>query len=159
MVRTSPTTTLIKEPGVPEVKIRNSDIAKFVTEAERNTDLWTYDFESKRNPRAPEYYRFERSVGSVSDQESIPMPKQARITHPVIETVIQEVSSQPPFVKTSFKLPVASPMDPQIRSLTNMPPNKEYEYAAYKREVSMSVLDAENLIQNFYKTIHSNLSI
>ena len=31
VVRTSDTTTVIKEPGVPEVRVRNSDIAKFGT--------------------------------------------------------------------------------------------------------------------------------
>ena len=42
VVRTSPTTTIIKEPGVPEVRVSNSDIAKFGTRTERNTDLWQY---------------------------------------------------------------------------------------------------------------------
>ena len=31
LLRTSPTTTVIKEPGFPEVKVRNSDIAMFGT--------------------------------------------------------------------------------------------------------------------------------
>ena len=34
VVITSPTTTVIKEPGVPEVRFRNNDIAKFGTRAE-----------------------------------------------------------------------------------------------------------------------------
>ena len=42
VVRTSPTTTVIKEPGVPEVRVRNSDIAKFETRAECNTDFSQY---------------------------------------------------------------------------------------------------------------------
>ena len=42
VVRTSETTTVIKEPGVPEVRVRNSNIARFGTRAERNTDLWQY---------------------------------------------------------------------------------------------------------------------
>ena len=42
VVRTSPTTTVIKEPGVPEVRVRNIDIAKLGTRAERNMDLWQY---------------------------------------------------------------------------------------------------------------------
>ena len=33
IVRTSPTTTVIKETGVPEVRVRNGDIAKFGTRA------------------------------------------------------------------------------------------------------------------------------
>ena len=39
VVRTSDTTTAIKEPAVPEVRVRNSDIAKFGTRAERHTDI------------------------------------------------------------------------------------------------------------------------
>ena len=50
----------------------------------------------KRNRRAPDYYGFQSSVCSVSDQKSIPMPKRAWTTNPVIETVIQAESSQPP---------------------------------------------------------------
>ena len=42
VVRTSPTTTAIKEAGLPVVKVRNSDIAKFAKRAERNTKLWQY---------------------------------------------------------------------------------------------------------------------
>ena len=42
VVCTSPSTAVIEEPGVPEVKVRNSDIAKFGSKAERNTDLWQY---------------------------------------------------------------------------------------------------------------------
>ena len=38
--RTLDTTTVIKEPGVPEVRVCNSDIAKFG--AERHTDIWQY---------------------------------------------------------------------------------------------------------------------
>ena len=38
VVRTSNTTTVIREPGVPEVSVRNSAIAKFGSRAERNTD-------------------------------------------------------------------------------------------------------------------------
>ena len=47
VVRTSDTSTVFKEPGVPEVCVRSSDIAKFGTLAERNTDLWEY---AKRRP-------------------------------------------------------------------------------------------------------------
>ena len=40
VVRTLPTTTAIKTPGVLEVKVRNSDIAKFGRQAKRNTEFW-----------------------------------------------------------------------------------------------------------------------
>ena len=42
VVRTSDTTTVFKEPGVPEESVRNSDIATFGTRVERNTELWQY---------------------------------------------------------------------------------------------------------------------
>ena len=42
VVRTSDTTAVFKEPGVPEVSVRNSDFANFGTRAERNTELWQY---------------------------------------------------------------------------------------------------------------------
>ena len=38
----SPTTSVIKEPYKPEVRVRNSDIAKFGTWAERETELTQY---------------------------------------------------------------------------------------------------------------------
>ena len=41
-VRISPSTTVIKERGTTELKVRNSDIAKIGTKAERNTDLRKY---------------------------------------------------------------------------------------------------------------------
>ena len=38
----SPTTSVIKEPSRQEVRLRNSDIAKFGTKAERDKDLGQY---------------------------------------------------------------------------------------------------------------------
>ena len=41
VTKSSPTTTLINEPGRPPVKVRDSDLAKFGTEAKKSTNLWT----------------------------------------------------------------------------------------------------------------------
>ena len=41
LTESSPTTTIINEPGRAPVKIRDSDLAKFGTKAERATNLWT----------------------------------------------------------------------------------------------------------------------
>ena len=43
-------TSIIKEPGRREVTIRNSDLAKFVTVSERETDLKCY---ADRRPKMP----------------------------------------------------------------------------------------------------------
>ena len=42
MTKSSPTTTIINEPGQSPVKVCDSDLAKIGTKAERSTNLWTY---------------------------------------------------------------------------------------------------------------------
>ena len=42
VLRTYPTTTNVNEPGGPEVRYRNNDIAKFSVKAERKTPLWKF---------------------------------------------------------------------------------------------------------------------
>ena len=42
VTKSSPTTTIINEPGRPPVKIHDGDLAKFGSRAERSTNLWTY---------------------------------------------------------------------------------------------------------------------
>ena len=211
VVRTSDTTTVFKEPGVPEVSVRNSNIAKFGTRAERNTELWQYaqrrplpyektteeniaqhtkDLKkkyhgeikirnrptqsdaasgvssansniskamsslklkkpqpgsnrsskssttlntsnassvaapsvtsstaspstpkTKKNRRAPDYFGFENTVCSISD-DSAPASKRQNTANPVIETILQEEASQPPTTETDFELPVVSRPEP-----------------------------------------------
>ena len=212
VVRTSDTTTVIKEPGVPEVCVRNSDIAKFGTRAERNTDLWEYakrrplpyeittekkisqhtkelkkkflgeikirhrptqsdaasgvssansniskamasrkpkkpqaggkrssntsatlntsnessvaassvtssaaspsTSRNKRTRRAPDYFGFESSVCSVSDDSAAPASKKQKPENPVIATIIQEEAAQPSAPATYYELQVLSPPAP-----------------------------------------------
>ena len=42
VTKSSPTTTIINEPGRAPVNVRDSDLAKFGTKAERSTNLWVY---------------------------------------------------------------------------------------------------------------------
>ena len=98
----------------------------------------------KINCRTPDYYGFQSSVCSVSDQESIPAFKRPRPANPVIKTVIQEKASQPPLIETSFQLSILSPLDSRIQPIGTTPP-EEYDYADYDLEVIMSVFDAEYL--------------
>ena len=234
VVRTSPTTTVIREPGVPEVNVLNSDIAEFETRAERNTEHWQYAqrrllpydrtteekipqhskdlkkkyrgeikirhrptqsdvassissakgniskamssrnlkkpqagrnrsrqssvtlntsyastvtassitsstasptmSKSKRTRKATDYFGFENSVCSVSDNDSVSQPKRHKSTNPVIELVIQEEALQPPVAGTSFELPVVSPPTPL--SIGTLSP-EEYDYEDYPRKISM----------------------
>ena len=52
ILKVSPTTSTIKEPGKPEVTARNSDIAKFGTQLEWQTPLKAYA--DRRGPRSGE---------------------------------------------------------------------------------------------------------
>ena len=242
VVRTSDTTTVIKEPGVPEVSVRNSNIAKFGTRAERNTEFWQYaqrrplpyektmeekiaqhtkdlkkkyrgkikirhrptqsdaasgvssansniskamssckpkkpqpgrnrssksstnlntsnassiasssvtsstaslsTSKTKKNRRAPDYFGFENSVCSISDDPA-PASKRQKTANSVIETILQEEASQPPAAETEFELPVVSPPAPPPVGTWSP---ESYEYDDYAREISMSVFDAENQI-------------
>ena len=243
VVRTSDTTTVIKEPGVPEVCVRNSDIAKFGTRAERNTDLWEYakrrplpyqktteekisqhtkelkkkfcgeikirhrptqsdaasgfssansnilkamasrkpkkpqaegkrsrntsatlntsnassvaassvtssatslpSSRNKRTRRAPDYFGFESSVCSVSDDSAAAAPKKQNPANPVIATIIQEEAAQPSAPETYHELQVVSPpVHPPVGTWSP----ESYDYEDYTREISMSVFDKENQI-------------
>ena len=243
VVRTSDTTTVIKEPGVPDVCVRNSDIAKFGTRAERNTDLWEYakrrplpyekttedkisqhakelklkfrgeirirhrptqsdaasgvssvntniskamasrkpkksqaggkrsrntsatldtsnassvaassvtssaaspsSSRNRRTRRAPDYFGFESSLCSVSDDSAAPAPKKQKPVNPVTETIIQEEAAQPSAPETYYELQVVSPpASPPVGTWS--PESNDYE--DYTREISMSVFDAENQI-------------
>ena len=73
----------------------------------------------------------------------MPAPKRQKPQNLVIETIIQEEALQPPVVETFFESIVVSPPDPRIRPLGTLP-TKEYNYADYEGEVSISVFDTEN---------------
>ena len=249
VVRTSDTTTVFKEPGVPEQSVRSSDIAKFGTRVERNTELWQYaqrrplpyektteekiaqhtqdlkkkyrgeikirhrptlsdaasgfsspnsniskamssrkpkkrqpgsnrssksstnlntsnnssiaassvtsstaslsTSKTKRNRRAPDYFGFENSVCSISD-DSAPASKRQKTANLVIETILQEEASQPPATETEYELPVVSP--PAPLPLGTWSP-ESYEYDDYAREIRMSVFNAENQIKKLSKLL------
>ena len=56
---------------------------------------------TKRKQRSPDYFGFENSVCSISD-DSAPAPKKQKTANPVIEKIIQEEASQPPATETDF---------------------------------------------------------
>ena len=89
---------------------------------------------TKRNRRAPDYFGFESSVCSASDNSAAPAPKRSKKANSVIETIIQE---------EAFDLPIVSPPAPPPVGTWSP---KNYEYENYAREISMSVFDAENQI-------------
>ena len=75
--------------------------------------------------KAPDYFGFESSVCSISD-DSAPAPKRHKTANPIIETIIQEEALQPPATETNFELPVVSPPAPPPVG-TWSPENYDYE--------------------------------
>ena len=67
---------------------------------------------NKRTRRAPDYFGFEGSVCSISDDSAAPVPKKQKPANPVIETIIQEEAAQPPVPDTHYELRVVSPSAP-----------------------------------------------
>ena len=63
MTKSAPTTTVINEPGQSPLKVRDSDLAKFGTKAERSTNLWTY---AQRRP-APHEQTTETKIAKHSN--------------------------------------------------------------------------------------------
>ena len=70
VTKSSPTTTIINEPGRSPVKVRDSDLAKFGTKAERSTNLWVY----AQRPPAP----YEKTTESKIAKHSNDLKKQKR---------------------------------------------------------------------------------
>ena len=54
ILKVSPTTSMIKDPGKPMVTVRNSEIAKFGTQLERQTPLKAYA--DRKGPRSGEKF-------------------------------------------------------------------------------------------------------
>ena len=102
----------------------------------------------KWNRGAPDYYRFEGPFCSVSEFESIPAPKRQRTTNPIIGTIIQET----PIDETGYELQVVSLPDPWMCPPKSFP--QDYDFADQKREIGMSVNDAESKIQ--WKNLDKN---
>ena len=98
---------------------------------------------NKRNRRAPDYFGFESSVCSVSDDSAAPAPKKQKSANPVIATVIQEEAAQPSVPETYYELQVVSPPAPPPVGTWSP---ESYDYEDYTREISLSVFDAENQI-------------
>ena len=70
VTKSSPTTTIINEPGRAPVKVRDSDLAKFGTKAVRANNMWTY---AQRRPTP-----YERTTETKIAKHSNELKKQKR---------------------------------------------------------------------------------
>ena len=133
VTKSSSTTTIINEPGRTHVKVRNSDLAKFGTKAERATNLWTY---AQRRP-AP----YEQTTETKISKHSNDLKKQKRwenkIRHRQRDTtsVVSSVNSN-----GTRALTVRKPTKPQPeRRRTKAPPAGPSESAPQDQPGTPSV--------------------
>ena len=86
---------------------------------------------NKRTRRAPDYFGFESSVCSVSDDSAAPAHKKQKPENPVIATVLQEEAAQPPAPATYYELQVVSPPAPPPVGTWSP---ESYDYEEYTRK-------------------------
>ena len=70
VTKSSPTTTIINEPGLSPVEVRDSDLAKLGTKADRATNLWT---DAQRRPAT-----YEQTTETKIAKHSNDLKKQKR---------------------------------------------------------------------------------
>ena len=108
VTKSSSTTTIINEPGRSPVKIRDSDLAKFGTQAKRATNLWTY---AQCRP-APYEQTTETKIAKHSNDLKKQKRGEVKIRHPQRDTtsVVSSVNSN--FTRA---LTVRKPSNPQAK--------------------------------------------
>ena len=110
-------------------------------------------YKSRRTRKNPDYFGFDSSVSSVSDNDSVPVPKRHKLPNPVIETLIKEEAPQTPVADISFELPLISPPTPPPTGTWSL---EEYEFKDFARKISMSGFDAKTKFENCKKLIIQN---
>ena len=111
--KSSPTTTIINEPGRSHVKVRDSDLAKFGTKSERSTNLWVY---AQRRP-APYKKTTESKIAKHSNDLKKQKRGEIKIRHRQRDTtsVVSSVNSN-----VSRALMVRKPTKPQLKRRHNV---------------------------------------
>ena len=90
VVKTDSYTSVIKEPGKRELTIRNSDLAKFGTKAERKTDLQIY---ANRRPKVPSGKITEELINQHAKEARKKLQGNRRMKHQKIADDASAVSS------------------------------------------------------------------
>ena len=113
VTKLTPTTTIINEPGGSPVKVRDSDLAKFGTKAERSTNLWVY---AQRRP-APYEKTTEFKIAKHSNDLKKQKRGEIKIRHRLRDTtsVVSSINSN-----VSRALMVRKPTKPQLKRRHNV---------------------------------------
>ena len=90
VIKTDIFTSVIKEPGKREVTIRNSDMAKFGTKAERHTELQIY---ASRRPKLPSGKITEDLITQNAREAKKKLERNKKMKHKKIADDVSAVSS------------------------------------------------------------------
>ena len=121
VVKTDSNTSIIKEPGKREIKIRNSDLVKFGTKAERQTDLQIY---ANRRPKVPSGKITEELINQHAKEAKKKIEGNKRMKHRKIADDASAVSSIHSNVTRALR--VRMPTKPK-RSVVPAPPQPPSE--------------------------------
>ena len=135
VTKSSPTTTIINEPGRPPVKVRDSDLAKFGTKAERSTNIWTY---AQRRP-APYEQTTETKIAKHSNDLKKQKRGEIKIRHRQRDTTsaVSSVNSN-----VSRALTVRKPVKPKLKRRRNTNANESNENATTSDQPLISIVPA-----------------
>ena len=141
VVKTDTFTSVIKEPGNRDVTIRNSDLAKFGTKAERQTELQVY---ANRRPKIPTGKTTEELISHHTKELRKKLEGGKRMKHRKVADDVGTVSSIHSNVTRALR--VRMPTKPE-RSLITAPPKQPAEirndFAVPMEMPSTSIVIAE----------------
>ena len=121
VVKTDTFTSVIKEPGKRDVTIRNSDLAKFGTKAERQSELQVY---ANRRPKIPTGKTTEELINHYAKELRKKLEGGKRMKHRKLADDVSTVSSIHSNVTRALR--VRMPTKPK-RSITTAPPKQPAE--------------------------------
>ena len=138
VTKSSPTTTIINELGRTPVKVRDSDLAKFGTKAERSTNLWAY---AQRRP-APYEQTTEIKIAKHSNDIKKQKRGELKIRHRHRDatSVVSSVNSN-----VSRALTERKPTKPQPKRRRNAAPINNNDNATVQEQQLISIVPAPQM--------------
>ena len=128
VIKTDEYTSVIKEPGKREVTIRNSNLAKFGTKAERETELQDY---ANRRPKIPTGKTTEELINNHAKESRRKIEGGKKMKHRQIADDISTVSSIHSNVTRALrvKMPIKPKRHVPLAS-PNQQPEQDIQFAA-----------------------------
>ena len=121
VIKTNEHNSVIKEPGKRDVTIRNSNLAKFGTKAERDTELQVY---ANRRPKSPTGKTTEELINHHAKESRKKLEGGKRMKHRKVADDVSTVSSIHSNVTRAIR--ARMPTKPK-RQLSTAPPNQPTE--------------------------------